>query len=93
MFSSSPAPLPPADIVAAAEQVGRWFAEHNIAIWALGPCQSRATGTPQAGRQLTVPTLPGLSHYDRELMGLKPTGLPRRFPDGWISDALTERPQ
>ena len=35
--------VPPADVAAAAEKVGHWFAERNISYWTLGPCQSRAT--------------------------------------------------
>ena len=34
-------PVPPQDVLDAAEKVGRWFAEHNIHDWELGPCRAR----------------------------------------------------
>lgn len=34
--------LPPLEVVAAAELVGRYFAERNVKHWQLGPCASRA---------------------------------------------------
>lgn len=37
----TPENLPPAEIIDAAEKVGRWFAEHNIKNWSLGPCKAR----------------------------------------------------
>lgn len=36
-----PSEFPPPEIIAAAEAVGRWFAERNIKSWELGPCASR----------------------------------------------------
>lgn len=33
--------MPPPEIVAAAEAVGRWFDEQNIEDWSIGPCTSR----------------------------------------------------
>lgn len=33
---------PPADVVAAAKKVGRWFADRNIRNWTLGVCESRS---------------------------------------------------
>ena len=37
-------PMPPADVVAAAYLVGRYFAKQNIADWELGPCKARFPG-------------------------------------------------
>ncbi len=33
--------FPPEEVTAAAELVGRWFAEHNVTSWSLGPCAAR----------------------------------------------------
>ena len=37
-------PMPPADVVAAASLVGRYFAQQNIDQWELGPCKARFPG-------------------------------------------------
>lgn len=36
-----PKDRPPAEVIAAAELVGRWFGERNVKDWKLGLCQAR----------------------------------------------------
>lgn len=40
----------PAEVIAAAELVGRWFAAHGLTCWELGPCASREELSVLRGR-------------------------------------------
>ena len=42
---------PPAEVIAAAHLVGRYFAKQNIADWELGPCKARFPGDHNHGKQ------------------------------------------
>ena len=47
--------MPPPEIVAAAEAVGRWFDEQNIEDWSIGPCTSRrAAEKAEPNDKLTI---------------------------------------
>lgn len=49
----------PFEIVQAAENVGRFFAERNISGWKLGPCMERKDCTPVALLRALVAALDG----------------------------------